>query len=133
MYARTKEMMIRNIINANFDGFIHDRVLHAHNCDFTHRRRIDRRKLIGDTVLAVKTDEWGHRNYNKRDEEIRHHDVCMVYSGKWIFIGFNPENNTSKTHIKDKLNTLIATINACIDRIEKGENTELLEIIKRYC
>jgi hypothetical protein len=35
------EIMVRNIINKNFDGFIHDKPLYTGNCDCTHRSRIE--------------------------------------------------------------------------------------------
>ena len=132
-YAHTKELMVRNIINENFDGFIHDRPLYTGNCDCTHRRRIDHRKLIGNTILAIETDEFGHYGYNKEDEEIRYDDLYMIHSGKWIFIRFNPDTNVSKIDIEDKLDKLIETIYECINRIELEENIELLEIIRLYC
>jgi hypothetical protein len=103
--------MVRNVINANFEGFIHDRPLYTGNCDCSHRRRIDHRKLIGNTILAVETDEFGHRGYDQKDEEIRYDDLYMIYSGKWIFIRFNPDNNISKVDIDDKLAKLIETMN----------------------
>jgi hypothetical protein len=133
IYNHTKEIMVRNAINTNFEGFVHDRPLYTGNCDCSHRRRIDHRKLIGNTILAVETDEFGHRGYDQKDEEIRYDDLYMIYSGKWIFIRFNPDNNISKVDIDDKLDKLIETINDCIDRIENNENTELLEIYKLYC
>ena len=125
--------MVRNKINTNFEGFVHDKPLYTGNCDCSHRRRIDHRKLIGNTILAVETDEFGHRGYDQNDEEIRYDDLFMIHSGKWIFIRFNPDNNISKVDIDDKLDKLIETINYCIDKIENNENTELLEIIKLYC
>jgi len=125
--------MVRNFINENLDGFIHDRPLYTGNCDCTHRRRIDHRKLIGNTILAIETDEFGHRRYDKRDEEIRYDDVYMIHSGKWIFIRFNPDSNVSKIDIQDKLDKLVETMNDCIVRIEDDENTELVEIIKLFC
>jgi hypothetical protein len=125
--------MVRNAINENFEGFVHDKPLYTMNCDCSHRRRIDHRKLFGNTILAVETDEFGHRGYDQKDEEIRYDDLFMIHSGKWIFIRFNPDNNISKTDIDDKLDKLIETMNECIDRIENNENTELLEIIKLYC
>ncbi len=91
------------------------------------------RKLLGNTILAVETDEFGHRGYDQNDEEIRYDDVYMIHSGKWIFIRFNPDNNISKTDIDDKLDKLIEIMEDCISRIENNENTELLEIIKLYC
>jgi hypothetical protein len=125
--------MVRNIINQNFDGFIHDTPLYTGNCDCTHRRRIDHRKLIGNTILAIETDEFGHRSYDKKDEEIRYDDVYMIHSGKWIFIRFNPDTNVSKIDIQDKLDKLVETINENIYRIEQEKNIELIEIIKLYC
>ena len=125
--------MVRNAINSNFEGFIHDRPLYTNNCDCSHRRRIDHRKLIGNTILAIETDEFGHRSYDKKDEEIRYDDVYMIHSGKWIFIRFNPDSNISKTDIEDKLYKLIEVMEESIIRIEREENSELLEIIKLYC
>ena len=133
VYTHTKEIMVRNHINSNFDGFIHDTPLYTGNCDCTHRRRIDHRKLIGNTILAIETDEFGHRAYDARDEEIRYDDVYMIHSGKWIFIRFNPDSNVSKIDISDKLDKLSDTMEDCIARIERDENTELCEIIKLYC
>jgi len=57
----------------------------------------------------------------------------MIHSGKWIFIRFNPDTNVSKTDIEDKLDNLIGTMKENIVRIEREENTELVEIIKLYC
>jgi hypothetical protein len=133
IYRHTKEIMVRNTINEYFDGFIHDSPLHTGGCDCTHRRRIDHRKLIGGTILAIETDEFGHRGYDPIDEEIRYDDVYMIHSGKWIFIRFNPDTNVSKVDISDKLDKLIETMEECIGRIERVENVELVEIIKLYC
>ena len=83
-------------------------------------------------MLATETDEFAHRGYDKTDEEIRYDDLYMIHSGKWIFIRFNPDSNVSKTDIDDKLDTLIETMKECIGRIERDENTDLVEIIKLY-
>ena len=131
-YNHTKELMVRNHINEHFHEFIHDTPLYTGNCDCSHRRRIDHRKLIGNTILAIETDELGHRVYDAKDEDIRYDDVYMIHSGKWIFIRFNPDTNVSKIDISDKLDKLIETMNECITRIEQEENRELVEIIKLY-
>ena len=131
-YNHTKELMVRNHINEHFHGFIHDTPLYTGNCDCSHRRRIDHRKLIGNTILAIETDELGHRGYDAKDEDIRYDDVYMIHSGKWIFIRFNPDTNVSKIDVSDKLDKLIETMNECITRIEQEENRELVEIIKLY-
>ena len=91
------------------------------------------RKIIGNTILAIETDEFGHRGYDQIDEEIRYHDLYMVHSGKWVFIRFNPDDNFSKVDIEDKIDKLIETMEKCISRIENNENSELLEIHKLYC
>ena len=132
IYSHTKEIMVRNVINSNFEGFVHDTPLYTGGCDCTHRRRIDHRKLIGNTMLATETDEFCHRGYDQKDEEIRYDDLYMIHSGKWIFIRFNPDSNISKVDIDNKLDTLIETMKECIERIERDENMELVEIIKLY-
>ena len=130
IYSHTKEIRVRNAINENFEGFVHDKPLYTTNCDCTHRRRIDHRKLINNTILAVETDEFGHRDYNEKDEEIRYDDLYMIHSGKWIFIRFNPDGD--KVDMEDKLEKLVNTIKEKIERIENEENIELLEITKLY-
>lgn len=124
--------MVRNVINTNFQGFVHEKPLYLNGCDCTHYRRIDHRKLIGSTLLAIETDEFAHRSYDKKDEEIRYDDLYMMHSGKWIFIRFNPDDNRDKTDIEDKLAVLVDTITDCIHRIERDENQELVEIIKLF-
>jgi hypothetical protein len=85
-------------------------------------------------MLAVCTDEFAHRSYDALDEEIRYDDLFMIYSGKWIFIRFNPDDNReeNKTDFEDKLTKLIETIEESVERIENDENEELVEIIKLF-
>jgi len=45
-------------------------------CD--KRRRIDFRKQIGSTQLAVEVDEEQHKHYNAEEEEIRYHDIFLA-------------------------------------------------------
>lgn len=130
VYTHTKEMRVRNRINTEFDGFIHDRPLYTGECDCTHRRRIDHRKLIGGTLLCVETDEFAHRGYDQNDEIYRYNDLYMIHSGKWIFIRFNPDGRG--VEMEDKLEILIETMYEQIQRIEDDENTELVEIIKLF-
>jgi hypothetical protein len=130
VYAHTKEMRVRNFINDRYEGFVHDKPLYTGNCDCTHRRRIDHRKLIGNTLLAIETDEFAHRAYDSEDEMIRYDDLYMVHSGKWIFIRFNPDGGT--VDMEDKLAKLNETIDECIERIENEDNRDLVEIIKLY-
>jgi hypothetical protein len=130
IHSHTKEIRVRNFINEHFEGFIHDKPLYTHNCDCTHRRRIDHRKLIGNTILAIETDEHAHNTYDEYDEEIRYDDVYMIHSGKWIFIRFNPDGKG--VDMEDKLDKLLEVIEDQIERIEREENTDLVEIIKLF-
>ncbi len=130
IYRHTKEIRVRNEINSHFEGFIHDRPLYTGNCDCTHRRRIDHRKLIGNTILAIETDEFAHNGYDPLDEEIRYDDLYMIHSGKWIFIRFNPDGG--KVDLEDKLEVLVGEIKEQLRRIENEENEALLDIIKLY-
>lgn len=130
IYTHTKEILVRNKINEHFEGFIHDKALYTGNCDCTMRRRIDHRKLIGATLLCIETDEFAHKGYDAKDEEIRYDDLFMVHSGKWVFIRFNPDGKG--LDMVDKLSRLVEEIHSQIKRIENEENTELLEVVKLF-
>jgi hypothetical protein len=130
IYTHTKEIRVRNTINEEFEGFIHDRPLYTGHCDCTMRRRIDHRKLIGATLLCIETDEFAHVRYDQKDEEIRYDDLFMVHSGKWVFIRFNPDGKG--VDMEDKLARLVEEIHEQIKRIENEENTELLEVVKLF-
>jgi len=136
--SRSKEYIVQQTIDESFPDlkWTHDKVLWTGNCDCTHRRRIDHRITIGNTMLAVETNEFAHTGYDKDDEEIRYSDVVMIFSGNWIFIRFNPDSNKegrkSKTDFEHKLRILVATIGESIRRIEAEENSEMCWIIKLF-
>ena len=137
MYNKTKEFIVREYINENFDGFEHDKVMHIGGCDCTNRHRIDHRILIGNTLLAIETDENQHKWYDKVSENERYHNMFMVHSGKWIWIRFNPDsykhNGINKNpDIKSRLDTLGTEIHKQMDRIKNDQNTEMHEIIKLF-
>jgi hypothetical protein len=136
--TKSKENYVRDFLNENFDGFIHDVPLWTGNCDCSHRRRIDHRKLIGNTLLCVETDENQHKRYNVTDEEIRYDDLYLIHSGKFIFIRFNPDKYTNSngklmdTLLKKRMPDLQAEVNKQIKRIVDDENDGLLEIIHLF-
>jgi hypothetical protein len=136
--SKTKEIAVRDYINTFFDGFQHDKPLWINHCDCTHKRRIDHRKLIGNTLLCIETDEYQHRYYDEEDEENRYNDLYMLHSGKFVFIRFNPdtykdENSKSLNPDLDiRLPDLKREIEKQINRIKNEENTELLEEVKLY-
>jgi len=136
--SKTKEIAVRDFINNKFEGFHHDTPLWTGNCDCVNRRRIDHRKLIGNTLLCIETDENQHKRYDLKDEDIRYDDLFMVHGGKFIFIRFNPDKYKNKKGksvnpmLYTRLPVLQKEIEKQIERIHKEENTELLEIVKLY-
>lgn len=136
--SKTKEIAIRDFINLNFEGFQHDKPLWNDNCKCIHRRRIDHRKLIGNTLLCIETDENQHKGYNKHEEEISYDDLYILHGGKFIFIRFNPDKFKNKDGrnlnpmLYTRLHVLKEEIKKQINRIENEENIELLEIVKLY-
>ena len=132
VYTHTKEAAVRNMINEHFVGFTHDTTLYTGGCDCTHRRRIDHRRLIGGTMLAVETDEFAHRGYSATDEELRYDDLFMVFSGKWVWIRFNPDGGRDTPDFEDKLEVLRVTIENAIGEIEAGGSVELVSIVRLF-
>ena len=139
IYIHEKEIHVRNAItekgelDEDFKGFVHDKPLYTNGCNCIHRRRVDHRKLFGNTLLAIETDEFSHRKYDKSDEEIRYDDLYMIYSGKWIYIRFNPdETRNDKTDIEDRITVLLDTMAEQVERIRREENEDLVEIIKLF-
>ena len=136
--SKTKEIAVRDYINANFEGFQHDKIMTTSHCDCSIKRRIDHRYLINNTLLVVETDENQHNSYDKMDEEIRYDDLYMAFSGKWIYIRFNPDKYISNKGIRknptiaSRLPILKEEIERQISRIKNNENTELLERIYMY-
>lgn len=133
--TKSKENYVRDFLNQNYNGFIHDKPLWTGHCDCSKRRRIDHRLLIGNTLLCIETDENQHKRYDEKDEEIRYDDLYMLHGGKFIFIRFNPDKYINKNgtkvdpYMKKRMDDLSEEIDKQIERINNDENEELLEII----
>ena len=136
--SKTKEIAVRDYINANLEGFHHDKPLTTTHCDCSIRRRIDHRKLINNTLLVIETDENQHHSYSVMDEETRYDDLYMAFSGKWIYIRFNPDKYVAKNGknknpmLATRLPVLLDEIKRQITRIENEQNKELVERIYLY-
>jgi hypothetical protein len=131
------EIEVASSILTYDSSYKHDKRLEGGGCDCLSRRRIDFWKVIGNTLLAIEVDENQHRRYDPEDEEQRYDDLFMVFSGKWIFIRFNPNayrvNGKSKNiPLKERLPTLLDTIRLHEDRILKEKNTDLVEIHRLF-
>jgi hypothetical protein len=133
--CKTKEIAVRDFINLNYDGFIHDKVLEYGGCDCLNRRRIDHRKMIENTLLCIETDENQHKSYSKQDEEERYNDLFCFFTCKFIFIRLNvgeyinKKGKKTNPFISTRLDVLKNEIDKQILRIHKNNNTELFEII----
>uniref|UniRef100_A0A6C0B041 Endonuclease n=1 Tax=viral metagenome TaxID=1070528 RepID=A0A6C0B041_9ZZZZ len=136
--CKTKEIAVRDFLNANYEGFNHDKILEYGGCDCLTRRRIDHRKLIDNTLLCIETDENQHKSYSKEYEEARYNDLIVNFTCKYIIIRFNPDSYINKKgfrinpYISTKLHQLKCKIDEQIERIKNNENSELLEIIYLY-
>ena len=136
---RSKELRVVNYITNIFDNFIHDKPLYVDlegGC-CASKRRIDLRILINGTILCIEVDENQHKYYIQVDEEIRYNDLFMDYSGKYIFIRYNPDiykvNGERKNpRFEERMKTLTNEIKRHIKRIENDENEDLLEIHHLY-
>jgi hypothetical protein len=132
---KTKEIYVRDFLKETFPDFIHDIPLWSGNCNCSHRRRIDFRELVGNTLLCIEVDEHQHKRYNKKDEEIRYDDLFMIHGGKFIFIRFNPDIFTNELgtkknpYMKRRMEYLKNEIDNQVDRINNEENNELIEIV----
>jgi len=136
--TNSKEIKTRQFIEAEYTGWIHDKSIQTPHCDCTIRRRPDHYIFIDSSVLAVETDEFQHRSYDSKDEVDRYYDNYMAYSGKWVYIRFNPDSYKGKDgsrkdpSFKYRSRILKQEIDKHIARIKAGENTELIERIELF-
>jgi len=128
-FKRMKELAVRKAINDNFEGFIHDKLLYS-SCDCPMLRRIDHRTVIDGTLLAIETDEYAHRGYDRKDEVNRYHDIMMSHGGHMLFIRFNPDGKGMT--LKKMIQELISELGTQIRRIKAGDNRELLEVVYKF-
>jgi hypothetical protein len=131
--VRTKvrvELQVRAFIDSNFAEFVHDKPMHTAHCDCNHRRRVDHRRLVGNTLLCIETDEHHHRGYDKDDEQARYHDVLCVWGGKLCFVRFNPDGRGPP--LEEWLERLRAEVTRHVGRLERCENTAFLEVHHLY-
>jgi hypothetical protein len=132
------ELRVRSYLDSHFPDFVHDQPIHTAHCVCSHRRRVDHRKLIGNTLLCVETDENFHKYYDPDDEDARYHDVIMAWGGKLCFVRFNPHKfNLDDRHdhgppLDERLERLRAEVTRHIERLERGENTAYLEVHHLY-
>ena len=85
-------------------------------------------------MLCIEIDEHQHKSYIKESETSRYDDLFMDYSGKYIFIRYNPDKFIDKYNIsknpffETRTDVLEHAIEKHINRINNYENNELLEL-----
>jgi hypothetical protein len=136
IHRNYKELKVVNYISSRYEGFLHNKSLYVNlngGC-CPSRRRIDLRKLIGNTLLCIEIDEHQHRGYCQLDEENRYNDLFVDFSGKYIFIRYNPDKfkdikgKRRNPKFESRMKVLETEIEKHTLRIEEEENKELLEI-----
>ena len=136
--SKTMESEVAVAVLGRDPEYKQDKPIILGGCDCSVRRRVDFWKIIGNTVVAIEVDEYQHKGYDIQKEEIRYDDLYMAFSGKWVFIRFNPHDykckngKVIKRKLKEKLPELIAEIEKHEERIRKEQNLELLEIHKLF-
>ena len=136
--VRTKERAedtVKAYINSHFKDFVHDQKMPTAHCNCNHLRQIDHRRVVGNTLLCVETDEHHHRNYDAQDEDARYHDVMLPWGGRLAFIRFNPDplsRNDEGPPLEERLERLHSEITRHIGRLERGENSAYLEVWHLY-
>ena len=133
---KSKELQVMTHIFSKYDGFKNDKPFYADlegGCCAT-KRRIDLRKLINNTMLCIEVDENQHKYYIKDKEIERYNDLFLDFSGKYIFIRYNPDKfldkyGKSKNPMFDtRMEVLEKSLDKHITRILNEQNKELLEI-----
>ncbi len=86
----------------------------------------------------VETDEDQHKSYDEMDEDTRYNDLYEAFSGKWIYIRFNPDKykgidgKNKNPKLSNRLQVLKTEIEKQINRIENENNEDLVERIYLY-
>ena len=138
--AKTRELAVRDYLAQTYTSpsFIHNKELWTGQKECTCRRRLDFRALYGNTLLCIEVDEDQHKYRNKKDEELRYDDLMMLHGGKFVFVRINPDSYRDSNRqlqnppLESRLEALKNEINKQIQRIQNGENTELMEVSYLY-
>ena len=85
-------------------------------------------------MLCIEGDEEQHKSYIKQDEEHWYDDLFMDFSGKYIFIRYNPDpyKDTDDKKRNPKFGARMALLEQLINmltrRINNKLNTERSEV-----
>ena len=134
--TKSKELAVVAEITKLFDGFLHDKPLYVDlegGC-CASKRRIDLRTLVGNTMLCIEIDEFQHKQrVYREDDPSRYNDLFVDFSGKYVFIRYNPDpykiaKENQDPPMEERIEALVCAIKHQMARIEKGENGDFLEL-----
>ena len=136
MLIKIKEIEMVNFIcydnnSTNQLKWVFNRQIETNN-ECASKKRVDVRLHRNTTMLCIESDEGQHLKY--ADECIRYNDIISAHTEyKYIFIRYNPDsykiNNISiDPDKKIRYAKLAEMINKQIERIDRNENNEILEI-----
>ena len=140
IHTKTKELKVVTHLCQIYDNLLYNKLITG-QCKCPKRRFIDLHKIINGTMLAIEIDENQHKYYDDDDEKNRYDDIFLGWSGKSIWIRYNPDkykdNNNRKRNpqFKKRMETLESEIKKQIERIEKYKNLkneDLCEIIELF-
>jgi hypothetical protein len=135
---KSKEIQVMCYITNIYKDFVYNKPLYIEGGCCETKRRIDLRILINNTMLCIEIDENQHKYYIKVDDDNRYNDLFMDFSGKYIFIRYNPDkfkdiNRKNKNPYFDtRMKQLVDEIEKQKKKIENDENTDLLEIVHLF-
>jgi len=140
MHFKVWEPAVVSWINANFEGWRHNCRVPSDCGRPAAPRNLDHWKIFGNTLFCVETDEHQHNGYDAADERLRYSQFEEAFSGKQIWIRFNPDsfrdqNGKRRTpELAGRLRTLLEEMKKQIQRIECDEHcqTDRVEIIYLY-
>jgi hypothetical protein len=135
----SKEIKVVSFITNKREGWYHDKPLYVDlegGCCVS-KRRIDLRKLVNGTLLCIEIDENQHKYYDKQDQEDRYNNLFTDFSGKYIFIRYNPDkykcgNQRRNPNFVTRMERLEEEIEKQKLRIVNDKNKDLVEIIKLF-
>jgi uncharacterized protein YqkB len=133
--GNSKELKVVSYLLQKFPKMIHDKSLYVDlegGC-CASKRRIDLRQLVNETMICIEIDENEHKNYCKIDEKNRYDDLFMDFSGKYVFIRYNPDKYKVDGEYKNpsfekRMEKLVKCIDKHMNRIKNNKNKELIEI-----
>ena len=134
--VKSKELKVVSHIPSKYKEVIYEQPWYVDlkgGCCET-KRRIDLRNLINNTMLCIEIDEDQHKSYIKENEVARYDDLFMDFSGKYIFIRYNPDKFKDKygkspnPYLNSRMEVFKDAINKQIVRIQAGDHDSSLAI-----